>query len=62
MAVRLSVLDPLGREVTRPVDAALPAGAHEVRVDVSSLRSGAYLIRLTAAGGESLTRRLVVTR
>jgi hypothetical protein len=46
--VCLVVYDVLGREVVRLVDAAQPAGWHEVIFDGSLLPSGVYLYRLEA--------------
>lgn len=55
----LEVYDLSGRLVSCPVDGPLSAGLH--RCTVEGLSSGVYLYRLRA-GGEELTRRLVVTR
>ncbi|MDX1419251.1 MAG: hypothetical protein R3181_04740 [Rubricoccaceae bacterium] len=46
---RLTVHDALGREVARPVDGPVGAGAHEIPFDPGALPDGVYLIRLEAA-------------
>jgi hypothetical protein len=48
VAVRLSVYDALGREVTRLVDGNLPAGRHQAEWRADGLPSGVYLFRLEA--------------
>jgi hypothetical protein len=58
--VAVSVYDVLGREVvSRPVGPR--RGRHELTLDVSSLSSGVYVVRLTA-GPSVHTRRLTVVR
>jgi hypothetical protein len=59
--VSLTVLDALGREVRRLVDAPTAAGAHEARFDAAGLPAGVYVVRLTA-GGASAVRRVTVVR
>ena len=59
--VRLAVYDALGREVAVLADAALPAGTHEVALDVGRLAPGVYVARLTT-GAETAVRRLTVVR
>ena len=60
-AVRLSVLDMLGREVAVLVDGARAAGRHEARVP--RLASGVYVVRLLVDGGREVAmRRLTVAR
>ena len=48
-AVRLSVVDALGRELLRPVDGQRTAGRHVV--SVRGLSAGVYLVRLVAGAG-----------
>ena len=60
-AVRLRVVDALGREVARPLDGPLPAGAHEVALDLGGVAAGVYLVRLETEG-EARTRTLSVVR
>ena len=60
-AVRLTVVDLLGREVAVLVDGETAAGPHTVPVDAARLAPGVYVVRL-ATGTETLTRRLVVVR
>jgi hypothetical protein len=49
-AVRVSVFDVLGREVTVLVDAARAAGRHTVAFDGRALPAGVYVVRVAAAG------------
>ncbi|MCC6650006.1 MAG: hypothetical protein IT348_02530, partial [Candidatus Eisenbacteria bacterium] len=50
-----------GRRVAVVADGrAMPAGEHELRLDVRSLPAGVYLARLRAAGAEQVQRLLVV--
>jgi hypothetical protein len=60
--VRLELFDGLGRRVSLPFEGPVAAGsAHSVRIDVSGLAPGAYV--LVARGPrERTTRRLVVAR
>ncbi len=60
-AVRLDVLDVLGRTVATLVDGPLPAGEHTARLDGGALAPGVYAVRLTA-DGRTTTRTLVRTR
>lgn len=60
-AVRLSVVDVLGREVAVLADAPHLAGTHAVPFDVSRLAAGTYVVRLRAADAV-LARRLTVAR
>ena len=60
-AVRLRVVDALGREVARPLDGPLPAGAHDVTLDLGGVAAGVYLVRLEAEG-EARTQTLSVVR
>ncbi|MAQ92885.1 MAG: hypothetical protein CMM84_05075 [Rhodothermaceae bacterium] len=59
--VTLTVVDVLGREVARVLDGPLAAGAHPVRLDVSALPAGTYLVRLTADGATAV-RSFTVAR
>jgi len=60
-AVRLSVIDPLGREVALLVNERKPAGRHEVHFDAAGLASGVYLYRLASASFTQ-TRKMVIAR
>jgi hypothetical protein len=59
--VRLTILDPVGREIMLVEDADREAGAHDVRVDASSLRSGLYFYRLETQHA-TLMRAMLVAR
>ncbi len=64
-AVRLTVHDLLGREVTVLVDGRLSAGRHSVQFDATGRASGMYLVRLMADGQtrrESRTQSIVLLR
>ena len=60
-AVRLTVVDLLGREVAILADGETAAGRHTATLDASGLAPGVYVVRL-ASGTEALTRRVVVVR
>jgi len=61
--VTLALHDLSGREVTRLVNAALPAGQHRTTLDAAStgLTSGLYYLRLTT-GGRSINGKLLYLR
>ena len=59
-AVRLVVLDALGRAVRVVEPGGREAGPHAVRLDVSGLAAGAYVVRLEA-GGEAVSQRVAIT-
>ncbi|MEO0559617.1 MAG: T9SS type A sorting domain-containing protein [Bacteroidota bacterium] len=59
--VVIEVFDALGRRVAMPLNAKLQAGPHQVRLDVSSLASGAYIYRLLTED-QALQRRMTVSR
>ena len=59
--VELAVVDVLGREVRRLVEARQPEGAHTAQLDASALAPGVYVIRLRA-GDETRTRRVTIVR
>jgi hypothetical protein len=64
-AVRLEVVDALGRLVATIADGMRPAGRHSVRWDgrthAGAAAPGVYLVRLEAAGSV-VTRRLTLGR
>ncbi len=60
-AVRLVVLDALGRTVARLADGEHAAGTHTVALGTSRLAPGVYVARLDAAGTVA-TRRFTVAR
>lgn len=60
-AVRLSVYDILGREVTVLVDERKGAGSYEVKFDASGLASGVYFYRIQA-GDFAEAKSLVVLK
>jgi hypothetical protein len=59
---RLAVYDMLGRRVAVLHDGFADAGRHTVAFDGSRLPSGAYVARLTTAGGATLTQPLSLLR
>ncbi|MDX1418486.1 MAG: PA14 domain-containing protein [Rubricoccaceae bacterium] len=59
--VRLAVYDLLGRQVAVLVDEERQAGRHTAVLDAEGLASGAYVVRLEAAGAR-VTRTVVVVR
>jgi hypothetical protein len=58
--VRLRLFDVLGRQV-RAMRPSTDAGRHEMQLDVSTLPSGLYVLRLTA-GSAVKTQRVTVVR
>jgi hypothetical protein len=60
-AVRLSLFDILGREVSLLVGGRREAGVHKVRFDASGVSSGVYFCRLHA-GDFVQTKKLVVAK
>jgi hypothetical protein len=59
--VRVAVYDVTGREVSVLVDETRAAGTHPLSWDASALRSGVYLVRLTA-GSQQISRTVSVAR
>jgi flagellar hook assembly protein FlgD len=65
-AVTVEILDPRGRRVALLQPGVLPAGRHELTWDGTDLRGstvagGIYLYRVRA-GGEEITRKMVLLR
>ena len=60
-AVRLVVLDVLGREVAVLRDGPMPAGRHEAGLEARGLAAGPYVVRLEAAGATA-ARTVVLVR
>ncbi len=60
-AVRLRVVDHLGRTVAVLADREVAAGTHEARLDTRALAAGVYAVVLDA-GDERAVRRLTVVR
>ena len=58
--VQMTLYDVLGRRV-RSIPVAAEAGRHEQSLDLSSVSSGVYVLRLTG-GGEAVTRKVTVVR
>ncbi len=57
--VQLSIYNTAGVEVERPVEGWQEQGGHELRFDVSKLRSGSYIYRLKTGVGE-VARQMIV--
>lgn len=49
--VLLRLFDGMGEEVARPVEGELPAGSHEIRIDLRALPSGLYSYELSSGSG-----------
>lgn len=60
MHVRLALYDAMGREVRVLAEGMHAAGRTVVRVDASTLPSGAYFYRLTSGAGTAARRMLLV--
>ncbi|PAP75415.1 T9SS type A sorting domain-containing protein [Rubrivirga marina] len=61
-AVRLAVYDALGREVAVLAEGPVEVGAHRATLDGATLPPGVYLVRPTAADGQTAVQRLTVAR
>ncbi len=59
---RVEVFDVLGRSVSVVADESFALGSQRVSLDVSRLPAGTYMVRLTTASGELLSRSLTVAR
>ncbi|MEP7234366.1 MAG: hypothetical protein ABI778_03630, partial [Ignavibacteriota bacterium] len=60
--VSIVIYDELGKEITRVINKQYhPAGAYEIRADVSKLQSGSYVYRYQVDNGRAISGRLVVT-
>lgn len=60
--VTVTAYDALGREVGVLFDAAVQAGAaRDISLDAGALPNGVYIVR-AQAGGQSVSRRVVLTR
>ena len=60
--VRVAVYDVLGREVAVLARGTFEAGAHRAPLDAAALPAGAYVVRLTTAGGVAESARITVVR
>lgn len=58
--VLLRLFDGMGEEVARPVEGELPAGSHEIRIDLRALPSGLYSYELRSGSG--VLRETMVVR
>ena len=59
--VRLDVFNAQGQRIQTLVDGVRAVGGHSVRFDASGLPSGIYVYRVQA-GGEILTRKMILVR
>ena len=65
--VTLKIFNSLGQEVTTLVDGIVTAGVHDVRWDATTMASGVYFCRVTAAGENgagsfSATKKLMLVK
>ena len=61
--VQLIVRDMFGRQVAAPLNAAMPAGRHNVQIDAAALELGSGTYSYTViVDGEALSRRMIVVR
>ncbi len=61
MNVQLELFNQLGERVAVVWNGTQPSGLHSARVDVSTLATGTYILRLSSAGGYT-TKPLIITR
>jgi hypothetical protein len=59
--VRVDIVDAAGSVVRSASHAGLASGGHVLEIDVASLASGRYLVRI-AVGGRIMSLSLVVAR
>jgi hypothetical protein len=59
--VTLSIYNEIGQRVAQLVDERQRPGRNEIRFNGASMPSGLYFLRLEA-GGERITRRMVLVR
>lgn len=59
--IRLEVYDILGRKIALLINESMKAGEHHVQFDATSLASGLYVYRLTAADFQK-TRKMIVIK
>ena len=60
--VRLSVYDITGREAATLIEGRFTAGRHSAEWDASEQASGVYFVRLSADGGQSSVKKLVLLK
>ena len=61
-ALRAEAFDVTGRRVAVLHDGPLAAGAHTLDLSARGLAPGLYLVRVTGARGESVSRQVVLAR
>ncbi|MBK7213134.1 MAG: T9SS type A sorting domain-containing protein [Bacteroidales bacterium] len=63
-SVQVRIFNSIGTEVLRPLTAQFEAGQSELRIDLSSLKSGMYTIQhsITESGKQSVYRNSVIVR
>jgi len=59
--VRIALFDVLGRRVQQVYEGELPSGSQRTALDISSLSSGVYVVRVETSG-QVITRRMTVVR
>jgi photosystem II stability/assembly factor-like uncharacterized protein len=59
-AIKITVIDAVGRHVSTPVDATLDAGIHRIQFDASNLSSGTYYYSLVIDGFTETKRFLLI--
>ena len=59
--VRIAIVDARGREVARPLDAVVDAGAHTIEWSTESMPAGVYIVTMRSVG-ETTSRRITVVR
>lgn len=58
--VKVTVVDAVGKTVVTAGDAVMTSGAHEMRINTSSLSTGMYMIRIATASGITTEKLSVV--
>lgn len=57
--IQLSVLDMQGRMIKQIMDRSVAAGTHQLNTDLSNLRSGAYILKLSTDKGRQMNKKFM---
>ena len=57
--IHLSVIDMQGRMIKQIMDRSVAAGTHQLNTDLSNLRSGAYILKLSTDKGRQMNKKFM---
>ncbi|NPB03615.1 MAG: T9SS type A sorting domain-containing protein, partial [Thermotogae bacterium] len=60
--IKIEIYSINGRKILTPVDGIYDRGLHIIRMDVSSLTTGVYVLRVYTESGESVYRKFIMLR